>query len=215
MDLYRFFNNKDRLLYVGISLSAAQRAAEHRSSKPWWPEVARMEVEHLKCERDGALAIERSAIEREKPLYNVTHNKSADEFGTETLTSETDGLVGHYILTPDPDHGFPLMQCQGYIHEGVGQEHYLISWFSWWSGDETERRIVPMSEMLTWNLYETKEDFDVAVKKGWRARDEQTREREVATERYRERLIEARKAGIDPATVTWDGLLPDKQEVSQ
>lgn len=74
IDLYRFFDADDQLLYVGISFNAAQRAMQHRHDKPWWTDVARMNVEHLPVNRQEAEAIERSAIVTERPLYNVTHN---------------------------------------------------------------------------------------------------------------------------------------------
>lgn len=72
-DLYRFFDANDRLLYVGISFSAVARASQHRSEKDWWPDVARMEVEHLQT-RSAALAAESAAIRTEKPLHNVALN---------------------------------------------------------------------------------------------------------------------------------------------
>lgn len=76
MDLYRFYNADDQLLYLGISLSAAQRAAQHRDEKSWWPEVVRMDVEHLPVDRRGALEVERGAIQRERPIHNVIWNES-------------------------------------------------------------------------------------------------------------------------------------------
>lgn len=75
MNLYRLFDADDRLLYVGISLHAIQRATEHRRDKPWWPLVARMEFEHLEVEsRADAEAIEREVIAVERPVYNVAHH---------------------------------------------------------------------------------------------------------------------------------------------
>jgi hypothetical protein len=83
-DLYRFYDADDRLLYVGISLHAAQRASEHRRDKPWWPDVARMNVEHLDGDRKTAEAAERRAIVNERPLHNVTWNVATtnDSSGT-------------------------------------------------------------------------------------------------------------------------------------
>lgn len=75
MDLYRFYDSNDQLLYIGISLHAAQRASQHRRDKPWWPDVYRMEVQHLECDRREAEQIERSAIIDETPLYNLTHSQ--------------------------------------------------------------------------------------------------------------------------------------------
>ena len=78
-DLYRFFDVHDVLLYIGISLNAAQRASQHRAYKHWWDEVHRMEVEHLSCDRTAALEVERLAILVELPLYNVTHNTISNQ----------------------------------------------------------------------------------------------------------------------------------------
>jgi hypothetical protein len=78
MDLYRFYDADDALLYVGISLHAAVRASEHRRAKPWWPFVARMEVEHLgEVTRVEAERHERSVILAERPRYNLAHNPDA------------------------------------------------------------------------------------------------------------------------------------------
>lgn len=75
MDLYRFFDKGGDLLYVGISLSAAHRASQHRSTQSWWPEVASMDVRHLDTDvRREAEAIERQVIIDEHPKYNVAHN---------------------------------------------------------------------------------------------------------------------------------------------
>lgn len=74
IDLYRFYDKADQLLYIGISLSAAQRASQHRKTQGWWPLVARMEVEHLDVTRGQIEALERAAIQNERPRYNVVHN---------------------------------------------------------------------------------------------------------------------------------------------
>ena len=74
MDLYRFFDASGRLLYIGISLSAVQRAARHRQQQPWWDQVVRMEVEHFPgATREELERIERDAIRAERPLHNVVH----------------------------------------------------------------------------------------------------------------------------------------------
>lgn len=68
-DLYRIFDANGALLYVGISLNAARRSSDHRA-KPWWPHVARIDVEAHPT-RSAALHAEADAIEAEKPRYNV------------------------------------------------------------------------------------------------------------------------------------------------
>jgi excinuclease UvrABC nuclease subunit len=74
IDLYRMYDRRRSLLYVGISTNAATRATQHATDKPWWPEVDYIHVEHLNCDRQTALTIERRTIREEKPRYNVIHN---------------------------------------------------------------------------------------------------------------------------------------------
>lgn len=79
-DLYRFYDADDRLLYIGISLNAAQRASQHKAEKPWWNEVARMDVEHLGAvTRQDAEATEREAIRTEMPTHNIVHSIKQDQ----------------------------------------------------------------------------------------------------------------------------------------
>ena len=74
-DLYRIFDAEGALLYVGISLNAARRSSDHRA-KPWWPQVARIEVETHPT-RGDALHAEYAAIDDEKPRYNVRTTRPA------------------------------------------------------------------------------------------------------------------------------------------
>lgn len=72
-DLYRFYNENGTLLYIGVSLSALQRTMQHRTTKDWWDEVRRMEVEKFST-RGDALDAEAQAIRTERPLYNIQHS---------------------------------------------------------------------------------------------------------------------------------------------
>lgn len=69
-DLYRFFDGDGVLLYVGISLSAAHRASQHRASQSWWRQVSTMTVEHFN-RREDAARFEVLAIARERPVHNL------------------------------------------------------------------------------------------------------------------------------------------------
>ena len=93
-DLYRFYDGSGTLLYVGISLHAAQRASEHRKDKAWWPDVASMTIQHLPT-RAAALEAERVAIINERPLHNVVHNR------------------GHLSMAPRPNLRQILWLCDG------------------------------------------------------------------------------------------------------
>lgn len=67
-DVYRCYDASGCLLYVGISLTVAQRMGQHRSN-PWWPLVSRIEVEHHP-DRDTARTREQELIWDLAPLYN-------------------------------------------------------------------------------------------------------------------------------------------------
>ena len=71
--LYRAFDGAGDLLYVGISLRPLRRLAEHSKSAPWSHLVARIDLENFNSRAD-ALAAERRAILRERPLRNIAHS---------------------------------------------------------------------------------------------------------------------------------------------
>lgn len=72
--LYRHFDHDGRLLYVGISLKAITRTMQHRNKARWFRQIARIELQWFGCRSTAEMA-EQRAIETEKPLYNITHNK--------------------------------------------------------------------------------------------------------------------------------------------
>ena len=101
-DLYRVFDAKNTLLYVGISFSAINRMNEHSKDKPWWRETARIDVETLQCGRREALVIEAAVIKSERPLYNKMHNSSVK-------TPVADGTIA-----------WTCIECSGLISNGDG-----------------------------------------------------------------------------------------------
>lgn len=111
-DLYRFYDAHDRLLYIGISLNAAQRASQHKADKPWWDDVDRMVVDHLgDVTRSEAMRVERDAIVDERPLYNVVHNQDGPQGGVtgdrltwlcELCGDPIDGVSG-YVELPEAE----------------------------------------------------------------------------------------------------------------
>lgn len=70
--LYRLFDRRDVLLYIGIANNYGRRMEQHIRSKPWWPDVATTKIERF-ATRELALDAEREAIGRERPRYNVQH----------------------------------------------------------------------------------------------------------------------------------------------
>lgn len=75
--LYRFVDDDDRLLYIGITTSACARLAQH-SSKEWFPKIARATFEHYRT-RAEAMEAEKAAIKAEHPLYNLAHSVAPGE----------------------------------------------------------------------------------------------------------------------------------------
>ena len=70
--LYRHFDGAGALLYVGISLNAVARLAQHRIGSPWFESITRIELEWHPTRR-GAMAAEVEAIRAERPAHNVIH----------------------------------------------------------------------------------------------------------------------------------------------
>lgn len=134
MDLYRFFDREDRLLYVGVSLSAAHRASQHRADKAWWPDVARMDVEHHNADRQSIEALERAAIIAERPLYNVIHNTTTS--GAQSPTVSVPVAAGDVVALCLSDGTCPV----GYVlHVYLPDEAYVgvdlhLCLYSWLTG---------------------------------------------------------------------------------
>lgn len=74
--LYRHFNKKDELLYVGISLSAVARLGQHKEHANWFNTISRVEIETFDTRRQVVKA-EKTAIQAECPLYNIHHSKKS------------------------------------------------------------------------------------------------------------------------------------------
>lgn len=72
--LYRFYNSRHQLLYIGITNNITRRLTQHDADKPWFHQAATIKVEHYPTRKE-ALAHEAAAIVAEKPLYNIHHNQ--------------------------------------------------------------------------------------------------------------------------------------------
>jgi len=68
--LYRHFDEWENLLYVGVSLSAIQRLAQHKHQSHWFNSIEKITIERF-LTRKEALEAERTAIQKENPLHNV------------------------------------------------------------------------------------------------------------------------------------------------
>src|SRR5690606_8037782 len=71
--LYRLWSASGTLLYVGITDRGTEREKEHARTKEWWPEVHHVTVEPV-LTRAELKHLEREAIRKERPRYNIHHN---------------------------------------------------------------------------------------------------------------------------------------------
>jgi predicted GIY-YIG superfamily endonuclease len=100
--LYYWFDAADRLLYVGISSSLAQRQAAHAKKSSWSEFAVRCSVARFPTREEAELA-EKAAIEQERPLFNVQHNE-----GPEARQRLVEYLLEHGrtdLLTPAVSRG--------------------------------------------------------------------------------------------------------------
>lgn len=68
--LYRYFDEDDILLYVGISKNGVKRLEQHLGSS-WHRRIAKITMETWRS-REEALLGEQLVIKTEKPIFNVT-----------------------------------------------------------------------------------------------------------------------------------------------
>lgn len=71
--VYRYYDQNNLLLYVGITSRGGQRNREHNATKEWWPFVVRQDVEHYPT-RAAATAREKNLIRAFHPPFNKQHN---------------------------------------------------------------------------------------------------------------------------------------------
>jgi predicted GIY-YIG superfamily endonuclease len=72
--LYRLRDQQGELLYVGITRDWPTRMKQHQADKPWWSDVANVELLRVLGTRQQIEAIEKAVIRAETPTYNKVHN---------------------------------------------------------------------------------------------------------------------------------------------
>lgn len=75
--LYRYWDDQDHLLYIGITGQLDYRERSHIKRSSWMDFAARSTIERYPT-RWQAGAAEREAIEAEHPLFNYKHNEGPD-----------------------------------------------------------------------------------------------------------------------------------------
>lgn len=74
--LYRAYDDRDRLLYVGISDGEFIRLAQHAASAPWTVYAVKITLKRYAL-RSVAEAAEREAIATEDPVWNYAGRPAA------------------------------------------------------------------------------------------------------------------------------------------
>ncbi|GAA2347201.1 hypothetical protein [Dactylosporangium salmoneum] len=75
--LYRWRDQKQALLYVGITEHVATRSYAHAATSIWWAFARRQDVEWFPSRAEAEVA-ERAAIRSEAPIFNKAHNASPE-----------------------------------------------------------------------------------------------------------------------------------------
>ena len=161
--MYRLYNADGTLLYVGISWSALSRITQHKTDKPWWTTVTRVDITTIPGDRAAAEAAERHAIHTQQPLHNVVHNRTRTERpAVKTPYTTLNSIIGYFVLIKE--RGW-----QGRIVSVISDTYVVIDTFSWVDGFYYETRVCPIDEIVTWKLYDDEdiwrkaaEDFTAA-----------------------------------------------------
>ena len=76
--LYRFYDQDDQLLYVGITKFFEPRLKQHYKNADWFFDTARVTLEHYQTRQDVERA-ESQAIKSERPKYNIAKNPDKEQ----------------------------------------------------------------------------------------------------------------------------------------
>lgn len=130
--LYRYFDAKDILLYVGISGTLAIRDKSHIAASRWMQLTARSTVEHRETAEDAARA-EREAIKSEHPLFNQRDNNTPE--AKERLRAYLEGIGRMDLLAPperrskSPQEELP--EAQLWLHENLVAAGFVKGLLGW------------------------------------------------------------------------------------
>lgn len=108
--LYRFYDDENRLLYIGITVNPAGRFGRHSDDKDWWASVARIAMQPFP-DRASVLEAERRAIITERPKHNKQHNKRVIEVAATLVTP-----VERALSTP----------CEGCGEQVVAHGYFVV-----------------------------------------------------------------------------------------
>lgn len=98
--LYRFFDDEERLLYVGISSNWQQRLKQHYRDSEFHYQATKITLERYET-REEVVAAEIRAIQTENPVYNKDYNPNFED-ATKHLTRIKNLVYSN--IEPDAQH---------------------------------------------------------------------------------------------------------------
>ena len=69
-------------------------------------------------------------------------------------------LIGKYFHSIEKKDGRDVVQWQGQVMQQISQEVYLVELFEWITGSDSYGKLVPLSDMLQWQFYESNEQMN-------------------------------------------------------
>lgn len=118
--LYRFYDARGVLLYIGITNSLPRRFGQHGEQKSWYSEAARVTIEHF-ATRELALEAERLAIKAERPLHNIRHNAQAPQATDEQLTGRWTYMTRSGYRRQEDMFLYPELECSSMVDDYYDQ----------------------------------------------------------------------------------------------
>jgi len=109
-NVYRFFNEQDKLLYVSLSLNVQQ------TNGHWFDDMAKISVERFE-NREHALAARNQIIQKEQPRYSRHHIKPKPKLPDEVCGSYVNQETGLCIIL-QPDNSIQLPDTPDKDHSG-------------------------------------------------------------------------------------------------
>lgn len=117
--LYRWYDDADRLLYVGITGSLVERTAGHGSTDTWWRQVSLCRVEWFDSVAEAAAA-ERDAITAENPVRNRMRPRSrSGHLGRRTNRSPLEFRLIQLILREPLPTYIQRQRDKGETYDGI------------------------------------------------------------------------------------------------
>lgn len=130
--VYRFFDPKGELLYIGATTVGANRWGRHSVDQTWWPQVSSVTVEHFDSTA-AAQAAEKAAIGSEAPIHNgtymphLTSHLPASPRRPVGLGSVYRSKTGHWVAQRSMGPRGARKLVRRYFHSRVDAERGLIA----------------------------------------------------------------------------------------